>query len=61
MGEEHQHALSLRVLGLVREGEDDSFFFPARNAIGVAVGQNWRGFFEVHDHWFSGPGVGRRA
>src|SRR5262249_50216090 len=58
MAEEHQHALTLRVLGLMGEGKDNALLFPSGDAIRVAVGQNGNGLFEVHDDWFDRPRIG---
>src|ERR1039457_6025117 len=38
MGEEHQHALPFRLLGLTRECEHHFFFFPSRDTVAIAVG-----------------------
>ena len=59
--EEHQQPFPFRLLGFVGEREHDAFFFPSRDAIGVAVGQQGHGFLEVHDDRFGGPGASRRA
>ncbi len=39
VGEEHQHALAFRLLGFVGQSEHNSFFFPSRDAVGLAVRQ----------------------
>src|SRR5436309_1915393 len=61
VGEEHQHALPFRMLGFMRQSEHDALFFPSRDAVGVAVGQQVHCFFEVRDDGFGGPGIGGSA
>src|SRR5215469_16140548 len=61
VGEEHEHALSLRLLRFMGEPEYHSLFFPLREAVGVAVRQQGHALLEVQHHLLRRPGASRCA
>jgi len=55
VGKEHQQALSLGALRLMRQAEDHFLFLPARNAIGFLLGPDRHGALKVDYDPFGRP------